>query len=145
MAAASFTPSPAITTRPLRLHSSTNASLSSGAAAPMASPGAKPKVSATASTTSGESTRFGLAGITIVGGGAIEAIVAARSTEAAEGGPFTSLFDFCQRVLQRHWKLKCLHGSAEEPAHTSVAQHWKNFGPTDGVKAILISNAPAEG
>jgi DNA polymerase-3 subunit alpha len=42
----------------------------------------------------GEAIRFGLAAVKNVGDNAIEAIIAAREA----GGPFTSLFDFCQRV-----------------------------------------------
>lgn len=38
--------------------------------------------------------RFGLGAVKGVGGGAVEAILAART----EGGPFASLFDFCDRV-----------------------------------------------
>lgn len=38
--------------------------------------------------------RFGLAAIKNVGEGAVEAVLRARS----EGGPFSSLFDFCERV-----------------------------------------------
>ncbi len=41
--------------------------------------------------------RFGLAAVKNVGEGAIESIVAVR----AEGGPFKSLFDFCERVDSR--------------------------------------------
>lgn len=41
--------------------------------------------------------RFGLAGIKSTGGAAVEAILSARS----EGGPFTSLTDFCCRVNMR--------------------------------------------
>ena len=41
--------------------------------------------------------RFGLAGIKSTGGAAVEAIINARS----EGGPFTSLTDFCCRVNMR--------------------------------------------
>jgi DNA polymerase-3 subunit alpha len=40
--------------------------------------------------------RYGLGAVKGTGSGAIEAIVAAR--EAAEGGPFRSIFDFCARV-----------------------------------------------
>src|SRR6478735_4042759 len=43
---------------------------------------------------SADSVRYGLGAIKGTGHGAIEAIVAARE----EGGPFTSLFDFCARV-----------------------------------------------
>jgi DNA polymerase-3 subunit alpha len=42
----------------------------------------------------GEDVRFGLAAIKNVGEGAVEAVLAARR----EGGPFRSLFDFCERV-----------------------------------------------
>jgi DNA polymerase III subunit alpha len=42
----------------------------------------------------GEAIRFGLAAVKNVGDGAIEAIIEAREA----GGPFASLFDFCQRV-----------------------------------------------
>jgi DNA polymerase-3 subunit alpha len=42
----------------------------------------------------GEPIRFGLAAVKNVGDNAIEAIIAARE----EGGPFSSLFEFCQRV-----------------------------------------------
>ena len=42
----------------------------------------------------GEAIRFGLAAVKNVGDNAIEAIIVARE----EGGPFGSLFDFCQRV-----------------------------------------------
>ena len=46
----------------------------------------------------GDHIRFGLAAIKNVGEGAVEAVLAARR----EGGPFRSLFDFCERVdLQR--------------------------------------------
>ena len=41
--------------------------------------------------------RFGLAGIKNTGGAAVEAIISARN----EGGPFTSLTDFCCRVNMR--------------------------------------------
>ena len=41
--------------------------------------------------------RYGLGGVKGTGGGAIEAIVAARK----EGGPFRDLFDFCRRIDKR--------------------------------------------
>lgn len=53
-------------------------------------------------------------------------------------------FDFCQRVLQRHWRMRCRHGSCEESPAASVARRWTNMGPADAVKAILVSNAPEE-
>ena len=45
-------------------------------------------------TVLGDSIRFGLAAIKNVGEGAVEAVLAARR----QGGPFASLFDFCERV-----------------------------------------------
>jgi len=45
-------------------------------------------------TPAGKEIRFGLGAIKNVGHGAVEAIVTAR----AEGGPFTSIYNFCERV-----------------------------------------------
>jgi DNA polymerase-3 subunit alpha len=45
-------------------------------------------------TPAGDSIRFGLGAVKNVGQGAVEAIVAARE----DGGPFTSIYDFCERV-----------------------------------------------
>jgi DNA polymerase-3 subunit alpha len=45
-------------------------------------------------TPSGDAIRFGLGAVKNVGAGAVEAIVAARE----EGGPFTSIYNFCDRV-----------------------------------------------
>lgn len=59
--------------------------------------------------------------------------------------PSTISFEFCYRVLQRHWRLNCRHGSREEPSHASVAHRWKDIGRADAVQAILISNVPKEG
>lgn len=54
-------------------------------------------------------------------------------------------FEFCQRVLQHHWKLKCLHGSPEEAPRVPVVERWKDLGPPDPLKAILVSNVPEDG
>ncbi|HSU30138.1 MAG TPA: DNA polymerase III subunit alpha [Bryobacteraceae bacterium] len=45
-------------------------------------------------TPAGDSIRFGLGAVKNVGQGAVEAIVAARN----EGGPFTSIYNFCERI-----------------------------------------------
>ncbi len=45
-------------------------------------------------TPAGDAIRFGLGAVKNVGQGAIEAIVAAR----VEGGPFTSIYNFCERI-----------------------------------------------
>jgi len=47
----------------------------------------------------GDGIRFGLGAIKNVGANAVESIVAARDASAdAKGGPFVSLYDFCERV-----------------------------------------------
>jgi DNA polymerase-3 subunit alpha len=51
-----------------------------------------------------EGVRFGLAAIKNVGEGAIEAILEAR----AQGGPFTTFFDFCHRVDARKLNKRAL-------------------------------------
>jgi hypothetical protein len=58
--------------------------------------------------------------------------------------PSTITFEFCLRVLQRHWRIHCRHGEVEDAPHLSSARRWKDAGPADAVKAILISNAPEE-
>jgi hypothetical protein len=58
--------------------------------------------------------------------------------------PSTITFDYCLRVLQRHWRMNCRHGSAEDLPRVGIAHRWKDAGPTDALKAILISNAPEE-
>lgn len=58
-------------------------------------------------TVVGRSIRFGLAAVKGVGERAVEAIIEARTA----GGPFTSLFDFCERVdlrLVNHGVTDCL-------------------------------------
>jgi DNA polymerase-3 subunit alpha len=45
-------------------------------------------------TPAGDAIRFGLGAVKNVGAGAVEAIVTARQ----EGGPFSSIYDFCERV-----------------------------------------------
>lgn len=55
-------------------------------------------------TVVGNRIRFGLAAVKNVGLGAVEAIVAAR----AEGGPYTSLVDFCERADVRQVNKRAL-------------------------------------
>jgi hypothetical protein len=59
--------------------------------------------------------------------------------------PSTISFDFCLRVLQRHWRMNCRHGSVEDAPRRSSAHRWKDAGPVDAVKAVLISNTPEDG
>lgn len=50
-------------------------------------------------------------------------------------------FEYCQRVLQKHWRMTCRHGQrASSPAATSRGERWSDVGTVDPVKAILISN-----
>jgi hypothetical protein len=58
--------------------------------------------------------------------------------------PSAISFEFCQRVLKRHWRLNCRHGSCDESPAASIARRWTSMGPADSVKAILVSNAPEE-
>jgi DNA polymerase-3 subunit alpha len=60
--------------------------------------------------------RFGLNAIKNVGTGAVEAIVAARQ----EGGPFTSLEDFCRRVDARQINRKVLESLIKAGAMDSL-------------------------
>jgi DNA polymerase-3 subunit alpha len=62
--------------------------------------------SATVFTVDGERIRFGLVAVKNVGEGAIEAITAER----AAGGPFRSLFEFCERVDLRKVNKRVLEG-----------------------------------
>jgi DNA polymerase-3 subunit alpha len=75
-------------------------------------------------TVAGDAIRFGLAGIKNVGAGAIEAILAAR----ADAGPFTSLFDFCQRVDAKRVNRRVVESlvkcGAFDSLHASRATVW---------------------
>lgn len=46
---------------------------------------------------------------------------------------------YCQRVLQKHWRMHCNHGEHGHEAISSPgAERWCGSGPMDGVKAILV-------
>ena len=60
-------------------------------------------------TVEGEAIRFGLLAVKNVGASAIESIIAARD----EGGPFTSLTDFCTRIDLRLCNRKVLEALAK--------------------------------
>lgn len=50
-------------------------------------------------------------------------------------------FAYCHNVLQKHWRMTCRHGQrASAPVATGLSEHWRDLGPVDPVKAILISN-----
>ncbi|MDP2181670.1 MAG: DNA polymerase III subunit alpha, partial [Actinomycetota bacterium] len=67
--------------------------------------------------------RFGLAGIRGVGEGVVESIVAART----EGGPFTSLQDFCARVDLRLINRKTLEALVKAGAFDSTGYTRKHL------------------
>jgi len=71
----------------------------------------------------GKSVRFGLGAIKNVGEGAIESIVAARE----EGGPFQSLFDFCERVDLRSANRKCIESLIKCGVFDSLGGHRAQF------------------
>lgn len=51
-------------------------------------------------------------------------------------------FDYCHRVLHKHWRMTCRHGQPESvPVQTGLSAHWRDVGPIDPIKAILISNS----
>jgi len=60
-------------------------------------------------TVEGDAIRFGLLAVKNVGGSAIESIIAARD----QGGPFTSLTDFCTRIDLRLCNRKVLEALAK--------------------------------
>ncbi|PIE68968.1 MAG: DNA polymerase III subunit alpha [Deltaproteobacteria bacterium] len=63
-------------------------------------------------TVEGEHVRFGLSGIKGVGASAVQSIVKERE----EGGSFTSLLDFCQRVNMRRVNKKVIESLAKSGA-----------------------------
>jgi DNA polymerase-3 subunit alpha len=75
-------------------------------------------------TPSASGIRFGLAGVKNVGEGAIESILAVR----AEGGPFTSLYDFAQRVDGRRVNRRVVESlvkcGAFDSLHANRAAVW---------------------
>ena len=68
---------------------------------------------------SGQVIRYGLGAIKGTGQQAIEAIVAARE----QGGPFTSLFDFCVRVDRTRLNKRCLEALIKAGAFDALQLH----------------------
>ncbi|RMF84211.1 MAG: DNA polymerase III subunit alpha [Nitrospirae bacterium] len=77
----------------------------------------------------GNAIRFGLAAVKNVGAGAIEAVVQARR----EGGPFTSLVDFCERIAHvrpnRRMLEALVKAGAFDSIHPNRAQLLANLEP----------------
>ena len=67
-------------------------------------------------TPAGNAIRFGLGAVKNVGQGAVEAIVAARQLE----GPFTSLYNFCERVNLAHVNRRVLESMIKAGAFDST-------------------------
>lgn len=55
-------------------------------------------------------------------------------------------FAYCHSVLHKHWRMTCRHGERENaPIATGLSERWRDVGPLDPVKAILISNDRKDG
>ena len=67
----------------------------------------------------GKSIRFGLGAVKNVGESAIESIVASRE----EGGPYETIFDFCERVDLRAANRKCIESLIKCGAFDSLGGH----------------------
>jgi DNA polymerase-3 subunit alpha len=73
-------------------------------------------------TAVGETIRFGLSAVKNVGDSCVEAIIAARE----EGGPFTDIFDFCERVDPKTYNKRTLEslvkcGAFDNTGHSRAA------------------------
>ncbi len=67
-------------------------------------------------TPAGEAIRFGLGGVKNIGHGAVEAIVKARE----EGGPFTSIYNFCERITLNNINRRVLESLIKAGALDSL-------------------------
>jgi len=54
--------------------------------------------------------------------------------------PKTIRFTYCQAVLMKHWDIECNHGCHDEIMALSRSSKWREIGPIDPIKAILIKN-----
>jgi DNA polymerase-3 subunit alpha len=73
-------------------------------------------------TVVGNTIRFGLSAVRNVGDNCVEAIIAARE----EGGPFTDIFDFCERVDPKTYNKRTLEalvkcGAFDDTGHSRAA------------------------
>jgi DNA polymerase-3 subunit alpha len=69
-------------------------------------------------TVSGKSMRFGLGAVKGVGGGAVESIIEARAD-----GPFTDIYDFCERVDLRRVNKRVMEALVKCGAFDSLHKH----------------------
>jgi hypothetical protein len=56
------------------------------------------------------------------------------------GHPSTIGVSFCRLVLMKRWILECNHGCINAEAASAQSDKWRDLGPIDPVKAILIKN-----
>lgn len=53
--------------------------------------------------------------------------------------PKTIRFTYCQAVLMKHWVIECNHLCHDDvPAELGRSSKWRDIGPIDPVKTILI-------
>lgn len=66
---------------------------------------------------------------------------ACRLLAAAVGcKPAAIPFEYCRTVLMKRWRLECNHGCRDDEAVRPRSEKWRDVGPIDPVKAILIRN-----
>lgn len=49
-------------------------------------------------------------------------------------------FRFCRNFLMQRWVVECNHGCQDVPPFEQKSGHWRDVGPIDPVKAILVKN-----
>ena len=60
--------------------------------------------------------------------------------EAVGCDPNTIQFEYCRSVLMKHWRLECNHGCQDEEPEVNSGNKWRDIGPMDPIKAILVTN-----
>lgn len=60
--------------------------------------------------------------------------------EAMGCDPKVIRFEYCKTVLMKHWLLRCNHGCQSEGPQVKNSDRWRNLGPIDLIKMILITN-----
>lgn len=54
--------------------------------------------------------------------------------------PGTIRFSYCLDVLGKHWLMECNHACHDEFVEPVRSEKWRDIGPIDPIKAILIRN-----
>ena len=60
--------------------------------------------------------------------------------EAMGCDPKVIRFQYCRTVLMKHWHLECNHGCQHGVPQVKNSGKWRDVGPLDPIKAILIKN-----